>query len=69
MLKGHCITQLDAANLFGCWRLGARIYDLREAGFTIESETVKNGRKRYSKYYMTKKEIARAKEKLKEKLI
>lgn len=23
------ITQLDAAREFGCWRLGARIWDLR----------------------------------------
>lgn len=31
------ITPLDALREFGCMRLGARIYDLKRAGYDIES--------------------------------
>lgn len=34
------ITQLQAIQKFGCFRLSARIYDLRQAGHKIETETV-----------------------------
>lgn len=30
------ITQREAAEMFGCWRLGARIWDLRRSGRPIE---------------------------------
>lgn len=36
------ITQLDAAREFGCYRLGARIWDLRHAGHAISKRTVTN---------------------------
>lgn len=38
------ITPQDAVNRFGCFRLSARIFDLREMGYEIESksETRKN---------------------------
>lgn len=32
------ITQRDAIIAFGCYRLAARIFDLREKGYIIESE-------------------------------
>lgn len=45
-LKTHIngITPQDAVNRFGCYRLSARIHDLREMGYEIESksETKKN---------------------------
>lgn len=31
------ITPLDALKEYGCMRLGARIYDLKRAGYQIES--------------------------------
>ena len=34
------ITPIDALMLFGCFRLGARIYDLREQGHEIETKRV-----------------------------
>ncbi len=40
MLRGHRITGMDALNLFGCFRLPARIADLKERGFRINSEFV-----------------------------
>lgn len=36
------ITQLDAAREFGCYRLGARIWDLRNAGHAISKRMVTN---------------------------
>ena len=38
-MKTHgSITPLEALNAFGCMRLGARIYDLRQAGIQIRCE-------------------------------
>jgi hypothetical protein len=37
---GKPITPLDALTRFGCFRLGARIYDLRAEGYTIDKTTV-----------------------------
>lgn len=46
-LKAHPIggiSQREAADLFGCYRLSARIAELREAGYRIDTdyETGKN---------------------------
>ncbi len=52
MQQGNSITPLEALNLFGCMRLGARIYDLSQAGYIIHREMVhdiKTG-KRYASY-------------------
>jgi len=35
LLKGKSITALQALEMFGCMRLGARIYDLRMDGWDI----------------------------------
>jgi hypothetical protein len=42
------ITPMDSIHLYGCMRLGARIYDLKHAGYDIavERETALN---RYGK--------------------
>lgn len=45
------ITPMDALNLFGCFRLGARIYDLRHAGCQIGRRMeIKDG-KHYARYF------------------
>lgn len=36
--SGRELTPLDALNTFGCFRLSARIYDLRKDGWPIECE-------------------------------
>lgn len=38
--SGRSITSLEAIELYGCTRLGGRIYDLHEAGHKIISEMV-----------------------------
>lgn len=37
------INPLESLNLYGCFRLGARIYNLREEGHLIETVRKKNG--------------------------
>lgn len=44
------ITPLVALNLYQCFRLAARIDDLRKDGWLIKSTMVKRGEKRYASY-------------------
>jgi hypothetical protein len=37
LLSGRTLTPLDALYEFSCFRLSARIYDLRKQGLAIES--------------------------------
>uniref|UniRef100_A0A6M3LS25 Putative DNA binding, helix-turn-helix domain containing protein n=1 Tax=viral metagenome TaxID=1070528 RepID=A0A6M3LS25_9ZZZZ len=38
--SGRSLTQLEALDLYGCLRLGARIYDLKREGYDIEAENI-----------------------------
>lgn len=40
MKGGAAITPVQALNLYGCFRLAARIHDLRAVGWDIEVETL-----------------------------
>lgn len=40
------ITQAEAVTEYGCYRLGARVFDLKAQGVPIKSETV-TGKNRY----------------------
>lgn len=48
------ITPIDALELCGCFRLSARIWDLRHKGFIIESRPVKGHQ--YCRYVLLKEE-------------
>lgn len=54
LLNGYSITQLDALNMFGCFRLSARIANLREEGLEIVTDMVNVNDKRIAKYYLAK---------------
>ena len=56
MQAGHDITPLEALDMFGCFRLGARVWDLRRAGYIIQDAPVKlqNG-KTVKKYWIERK--------------
>jgi hypothetical protein len=54
LLNGRSITQLDALNMFGCFRLSARIANLREEGFDIVTDMVNVNDKRIAKYYLNR---------------
>jgi len=48
---GYSITPIEALKLFGCFRLAARIGELREAGYTIHTEWEKDETgKRHARY-------------------
>lgn len=51
---GRSLTALDALQLFGCLRLSARIFDLREAGVHVRTDIVEIDGKRVAKYRLTK---------------
>ena len=50
--SGKSINPIEALNLYGCFRLGARILDLRREGYEIETETVHTNGKHFAKYRM-----------------
>ena len=56
MMQGNSITPLEALSRFGCFRLGARVYDLKKQGFDIRSEMVKDNGKHYARYRLVRKE-------------
>lgn len=53
--SGCSITPIEALNKYGCFRLGARIWDLKNAGENIRTEIVRteNG-KHFAKYSIVK---------------
>jgi hypothetical protein len=46
------ITPLEALQSFGCFRLSARILELRQKGHPIDSTIIKRGRSRVAQYSM-----------------
>ena len=54
LLAGRALTPLDALREFGVFRLGARIWDLKRAGYPIETELVHDGKKHWARYSIAK---------------
>ena len=53
LLDGKSITQLEALRLYGCLRLSAVIFRLREEGLPIETERLQvSPKKRVARYYI-----------------
>lgn len=48
--SGKTITPIEALHQFGCFRLGARIFDLRERGFNIKSDPLHENGKHFARY-------------------
>lgn len=61
LLSGKPITPIQALRDYGCFRLGARIYDLRDDGYMIERELTvdPDSGKRFATYWMSQEERAR----------
>ena len=53
-LKRKPITPLEALGLYGCFRLAARINDLRGKGHKIKTEYVQKNDKRFAVYRLAK---------------
>jgi hypothetical protein len=52
MKAGNRITGLQALDLFGCFRLPARIADIKRAGHTVIKDTIVVNGKRVAQYRM-----------------
>jgi hypothetical protein len=48
--KGNALTPMEALERFGCFRLGARIKNLREAGIEIKTTMNRRGKKQWASY-------------------
>lgn len=48
--NGNSITPLDALKLFGCFRLSARIYDLKRQGMVIQRNMITSNGKTFASY-------------------
>lgn len=46
------LSQKEAAQLYQCWRLSARIKELRYQGWNIVTEIVQGGGKRWARYWL-----------------
>ena len=57
MKKGNGITPLQALRLYGSLRLGARIFDLKRAGYRIEKTMVRSGKKHWARYVMARRAV------------
>lgn len=58
LLAGDTLTPLDALRRFGCFRLGARIWDLKERGHNITMEMVSANGKRFASYRLATTQLA-----------
>lgn len=54
LLNGYSITPMEALNMFGCFRLSARIANLREEGMPVVTDMVNINNKRVARYYLSR---------------
>lgn len=52
MKRGRTLTPLEALEKFGCFRLGARMWDLKQAGHIVKSRLVEIEGKRVARYLL-----------------
>ena len=50
--SGKSITPLEALEKFGCFRLSARIFNLREDGYNIITKNITNDGKTFAEYHL-----------------
>ena len=54
LLNGYSITPMEALNMFGCFRLSARIANLRDEGLEVVTDMVTINDKRVARYYLSR---------------
>lgn len=52
--NGGKLTPIDALKKFGCFRLGARIYDLKQRGYNIHAEIITTDKGKHVAQYSMK---------------
>ena len=50
--EGAKITPMGALRRVGCFRLSARIADIRKMGYKVKTRIVSRNRKNYAEYYL-----------------
>ena len=50
--SGGRVSGISALDKFGCYRLSAVIFNLRDKGVDVKTKMVKNGQKSYAEYYL-----------------
>ena len=58
LLKGGKLTPLLALSKFGCFRLSARINDLRNDGYPVETRMIVKNGKRIAEYSLDSSYLA-----------
>lgn len=53
MNQGRSITGLLALRLYGCFRLAARIWDIRQQGINVKQRLIQINGKRVSVYWIS----------------
>lgn len=48
--SGRSLTPLEALDKFGCFRLGARVWDLEQKGYKIKTEFITENGKTFARY-------------------
>lgn len=51
---GRSITPIDALRLFNCFRLAARIKDIRDAGHDVQMVLEGDGEKKWARYSLAR---------------
>lgn len=54
LINGKSLTPIDALNLFGCFRLSARIFEIRGQGFEVETSIVEKKGSKIAEYSLKK---------------
>lgn len=52
LMKGKPLTPIEALNKFGCFRLSARIKELRDEGFYIITKQIEVNGSRFAQYFL-----------------
>lgn len=55
---GKSITPLEALNDYGCFRLSAVVFNLKELGLDITTTMVKNNGKKFASYSLDSEAVA-----------
>lgn len=50
LATGKPLTAIQALNKFGCFRLAARVHEMRSEGLAITEKTINKNGKRFSQY-------------------
>lgn len=48
--RGRKLTQIEAFKKYQCWRLAARVSELRSEGWRIKTKLIKRNGKQYAQY-------------------